>query len=164
MRTGNVELTSNKILERGFLDAVCTAPLYCPAFTNLPLKPSPAYYTLYPRDAQATSASGRSPATNAAASTATKPKKDSLIARYNLQDRVTKEEPVFSEAIGGKAVWEDSAEKREASLRERKAQMILAARQCVSSLISLNFFLTFSAQTAFSTTECFEGGFNILIY
>ena len=33
--------------------------------------------------------------------------------------------------IGGKAVWEDSAEKREESLRERKAQMILAARQCV---------------------------------
>jgi len=111
MRTGNIELTSNKILERGFLDA-----------------PSPAYYTLYPRDAQATSASGRPPATNAT-STATKLKKDSLITRYNLQDRVTKEEPVISESIGGKAVWEESAEKREASLRERKAQMILAARQ-----------------------------------
>ena len=35
------------------------------------------------------------------------------------------------EEAGRKAVWEDSAEKREASLRERKAQMILAARQCV---------------------------------
>jgi hypothetical protein len=32
---------------------------------------------------------------------------------------------------GGKAVWEDNPEKREASLRERKAQMILAARQFV---------------------------------
>lgn len=30
---------------------------------------------------------------------------------------------------GGKAKWEDSAEKREASLRERKAQMVLAARK-----------------------------------
>jgi coupling of ubiquitin conjugation to ER degradation protein 1 len=28
-------------------------------------------------------------------------------------------------------VWEETAEKREASLRERKAQMILAARQYV---------------------------------
>jgi coupling of ubiquitin conjugation to ER degradation protein 1 len=36
------------------------------------------------------------------------------------------------EQIGGKAVWEDSSEKREASLKERKAQMILAARQYVT--------------------------------
>lgn len=35
------------------------------------------------------------------------------------------------EKVGGKAAWEDSPEKREASLKERKAQMILAARQCV---------------------------------
>ena len=35
------------------------------------------------------------------------------------------------EEAGGKAVWEDTAEKREASLRERKARMILAARECV---------------------------------
>jgi len=34
----------------------------------------------------------------------------------------------FADA-GGKAKWEDTAEKREASLRERKAQMVLAARQ-----------------------------------
>lgn len=52
--------------------------------------------------------------------------KDSLITRYSLQDRVS--QPVVAE-VGGKAVWEDSASKREASLRERKAQMILAARQ-----------------------------------
>jgi uncharacterized protein YqhQ len=32
-------------------------------------------------------------------------------------------------------VWEDSSEKREASLKERKAQMILAARQCVSFIL-----------------------------
>jgi len=31
--------------------------------------------------------------------------------------------------VGGKTVWEDSAEKREANLRERKAKMVLAARQ-----------------------------------
>jgi hypothetical protein len=40
-------------------------------------------------------------------------------------------EDIKEEQLGGKAVWEDSAEKREASLRERKAQMILAARQYV---------------------------------
>ena len=40
-------------------------------------------------------------------------------------------EPVVEERVGGKAVWEESSEKREASLRERKAQMILAARQYV---------------------------------
>lgn len=33
------------------------------------------------------------------------------------------------EDVGGKAVWEDTAEKREASLKERKAKMILAARE-----------------------------------
>ena len=40
-------------------------------------------------------------------------------------------ETVEEEKVGGKAAWEDSPEKREASLKERKAQMILAARQCV---------------------------------
>lgn len=47
-------------------------------------------------------------------------------------------EDIKEELLGGKAVWEDSAEKREASLRERKAQMVLAARQYVF------FFLFFS--------------------
>ena len=40
-----------------------------------------------------------------------------------------KAEEIKEEELGGKAKWEDSPEKREASLRERKAQMILAARQ-----------------------------------
>jgi hypothetical protein len=39
--------------------------------------------------------------------------------------------PVSEDAAGGKAKWEDSAAKREASLKERKAQMVLAARQYV---------------------------------
>ena len=33
-------------------------------------------------------------------------------------------------------MWEDTAEKREASLRERKARMILAARECVRVFFS----------------------------
>ncbi|KAH7926611.1 hypothetical protein BV22DRAFT_1062680 [Leucogyrophana mollusca] len=108
LRTGNVELTSNKILERGFLDA-----------------PPPAYYTLYPRqETQAPAAASRAPTAAQIAA------KESLIARYELQERAQSE--IASDDTsngGGKAKWEDTPEKREASLRERKAQMILAARQ-----------------------------------
>ncbi|KAJ7750476.1 hypothetical protein DFH07DRAFT_827935 [Mycena maculata] len=112
LRTGSVELSSNKILERGFLDP-----------------PPPAYFTLYPREANAEQAA-RPAQAGAATSTAVKAPKKSLIDRYNLQDRVVQPGPLISEEeVGGKAVWEDSSEKREASLKERKAQMILAARQ-----------------------------------
>ena len=56
------------------------------------------------------------------------------------------DEDIREEELGGKAVWEDSAEKREASLKERKAKMILAARQYVSSspAPSLFFFSSLS--------------------
>lgn len=70
----------------------------------------------------------------ATTATAQKKKAESLIARYHLEERAKTVEEIKEEQLGGKAVWEDSAEKREASLRERKAQMILAARQCVLSL------------------------------
>ncbi|KIM76929.1 hypothetical protein PILCRDRAFT_98674 [Piloderma croceum F 1598] len=115
LRTGNVELTSNKILEKGFLEA-----------------PPPAYFNLYPRTPQGPNAA--LPAGGATATTtATKKSQQSLISRYHLQDRVASlsasEAPIAEEHIGGKAIWEDSPEKREASLKERKAQMILAARQ-----------------------------------
>ncbi|KAF5309041.1 hypothetical protein D9619_013554 [Psilocybe cf. subviscida] len=109
LKTGNVEQTSNKILEKGFLDA-----------------PPPAYHTLYPR-----TPAGTHPAAGATGtSSATQLKKaDSLISKFQLEERVKKEEEIKEEELGGKAKWEDSPEKREASLRERKAQMILAARQ-----------------------------------
>jgi len=51
-----------------------------------------------------------------------------LISRYHLESRV-QDVSVVSEEVGGRATWEDTAEKREASLHERKAKMILAARQ-----------------------------------
>ncbi|KAG5636485.1 hypothetical protein H0H81_007851 [Sphagnurus paluster] len=124
LRTGSVEQTSNKILERGFLDAD---------------QPPPAYYTLFPHDATGTP-TGRRPGSNAAGrgnGTEKKKPAESLIERYKLQERLASAEPVPEEQIGGKAVWEDSAEKREASLRERKAQMILAARQSVSSITNI---------------------------
>ena len=93
--------------------------------TELNWQPPPAYFTIYPRmpagQAQAT-ATG----TNV---TSSKPKSaQSLISRYNLEGRTVSDDG--SNILGGgKAVWEDSSEKREASLRERKAQMILAARE-----------------------------------
>ncbi|KAH7890405.1 hypothetical protein F5I97DRAFT_23665 [Phlebopus sp. FC_14] len=112
LRTGSVELTSNKILERGYLEA-----------------PPPAYFTLYPRVNAATAPRTARTASSSSSTTAYQP---SLISRYNLQDRLST--PTSEEAggiidAGGKATWEDTKEKREASLRERKAQMILAARQ-----------------------------------
>jgi hypothetical protein len=63
----------------------------------------------------------------------TTPTKDTLISRFGLESRLSSADtlPRSEQDAGGRAVWEDTAEKREASLRERKAQMILAARQCV---------------------------------
>lgn len=93
-------------------------------------QPPPAYFTLYPRETNAEPAARH--AHGGSTSTAVKPK-HSLIDRYNLQARVAQPGPlIVEEQIGGKAVWEDSSEKREASLKERKAQMILAARQYVT--------------------------------
>ncbi|KAJ7220506.1 hypothetical protein GGX14DRAFT_674908 [Mycena pura] len=112
LRTGSVELSSNKILERGFLDP-----------------PPPAYYTLYPRNANPEAAARPGQAGGATSSAVGKAPNQSLIDRYNLHDRVAQSESILEQDIGGKAVWEDSSEKRETSLKERKAQMILAARQ-----------------------------------
>ncbi|KAH9944670.1 hypothetical protein B0H21DRAFT_453828 [Amylocystis lapponica] len=113
LRTGSVQQTSNTILERGFL----------------PAPPQP-YYTLYPRAADR--APPARPAAPAAGPSTKAKSADSLIARYHLQDRVATASSsalASPEEAGGRAVWEDSAEKREASLRERKANMILAARE-----------------------------------
>jgi coupling of ubiquitin conjugation to ER degradation protein 1 len=57
--------------------------------------------------------------------------KPNLIQRLGLEDRVAETVDSDAEKAGGRATWEDTPEKREASLRERKAQMVLAARQCV---------------------------------
>ncbi|KAI0916587.1 hypothetical protein AcW1_010142 [Taiwanofungus camphoratus] len=118
LRTGSVQLTTNTILERGFLPA-----------------PPPTYYTLYPRaidPERPTNTSNRPTDSTNTAPLQAKSKTESLITRYRLEDRVAVSSGVSAttpEEAGGKAVWEDSAEKREASLRERKARMILAARE-----------------------------------
>ncbi|KAH0828633.1 hypothetical protein J3R83DRAFT_2977 [Lanmaoa asiatica] len=120
LRTGNVELTSNKILERGFLEP-----------------PPPAYFTLYPRPDAGTDAQRRQTTARLNApfssSTTTTARQPSLIERYHLEQKLAGA-PNSPDAVplidaGGKAKWEDTPEKREASLRERKAQMVLAARQ-----------------------------------
>lgn len=61
----------------------------------------------------------------------------SLIERYQLHERTVAAPSAEIVDAGGKAKWEDTAEKREASLRERKAQMILAARQYVTIFSSV---------------------------
>ncbi|KAH9061208.1 hypothetical protein EDB87DRAFT_1612587 [Lactarius vividus] len=116
LRTGSVELTTNKILERGFLDA-----------------PPESYFTLYPHpanaDATARPASALTTARAAALTTTQAQLKESLISRFSLESRLPSADVPPPSEEDGRAVWEDTAEKREASLRERKAQMILAARQ-----------------------------------
>ncbi|QRW07440.1 CUE domain protein [Ceratobasidium sp. AG-Ba] len=112
LRSGSVEVTSNKILERGYLD-----------------RPPPAYFTLYPATsaADATTTDTPAPTPTPSDSTSTSSSKPNLISRYGLEARATTE--TGSGEYNDKAAWEDSAAKREASLKERKAQMILAARQ-----------------------------------
>ena len=132
LRTGSVELTTNKILERGFLDAV-RAPLssHVLSFPLIALQPPEAYFTLYPRPSSANL--GLPPASTPAAATMQIRPKETLISRFGLENRLSAGDiaPSPEQDAGGRAVWEDSAEKREASLRERKARMILAARQYV---------------------------------
>jgi hypothetical protein len=88
---------------------------------------------LYPRNPNAPPTA----ANRATAATAKKPPNESLISKFQLQDRISESTDLTSEhEFGGKAQWEESAEKREASLRERKAKMILAARQYVLGYVS----------------------------
>ncbi|KAH9991946.1 hypothetical protein BJV74DRAFT_771863 [Russula compacta] len=121
LRTGSVELTTNKILERGFLDA-----------------PPETYFTLYPRPSSTNivpPTAGASTAARTATTAMQAQPKETLISRFGLESRLSTVDvvPSSEQDVGGRAVWEDTAEKREVSLRERKAQMILAARQCVQS-------------------------------
>jgi len=119
LRTGSAELTTNKILEKGFLDA-----------------PPAPYYRLYPRASQP----APQPRQNNATASGSKPKppQPTLINRFHLEKRIESPEPEDVEILtnstvgnGGstKGVWQDSAEKREQNLKERKERMILAARK-----------------------------------
>jgi len=115
LRTGSVETTSNKLLERGFLEA-----------------PPRGYYELYPPQTgtDAVPAAGQNAGQPAAASSSSTDK-NNLIARFHLEERLKSASEVPSTTLdpGGKAAWEATPERREASLRERKAMMVLAARK-----------------------------------
>ncbi|KZV96374.1 hypothetical protein EXIGLDRAFT_643137 [Exidia glandulosa HHB12029] len=107
LKTGSAEVTSNKILERGVLDA-----------------PPAAYFRAFPLATQQ-AAQGQP---TAVSSTPTPAQPRDLISRFQLEQRVAQPEPAAG-ATAVRASWDASAEKREASLRERKAQMILEARK-----------------------------------
>ncbi|ELU37547.1 hypothetical protein AG1IA_08411 [Rhizoctonia solani AG-1 IA] len=86
--------------------------------------PPPAYFTLYPPTPAADVTTTDTPSPTSTNDTSVK--NTSLLSRYGLEARANEGSATeFSD----KAAWEDSASKREASLKERKAQMILAARQ-----------------------------------
>ncbi|KAF9787986.1 hypothetical protein BJ322DRAFT_1106017 [Thelephora terrestris] len=113
LRTGSVQVTSNTIIEKGFLDA-----------------PPAAYYTLYPQ--QQRQQQQPLPVPQPATRNEPPPAKkgtESLIKRFHLESRVKEDTPTEPENAGGKATWEATTEAREKSLQERKAQMILAARR-----------------------------------
>jgi len=107
LRTGSVQVTCNNIIEKGFLPA-----------------PPQAYFTLYPTQAPTSPAVVPRSTPTSAAQTSKAP---SLIQRYNLEKAVESGESVSD--VPSTTSWETTAEKREAKLRDRKAQMILAARQ-----------------------------------
>jgi len=115
LRTGSVQVTSNLILEKGFLDA-----------------PPTAYFNLYPQQQQQQPQPiVQPPLSSNASSTSVKKADESLITRFKLESRIGEsgDGTVNLEQAAGKATWEYSAEERERSLQERKAQMILAARK-----------------------------------
>lgn len=110
-------------------------------------QPPPAYYTVYPRAVEAQQpanpqANRNANTNNTASSSKTR---ENLITKFNLQTRVASPPPTVSSPSEGTSTaleninaaqhkWEDTPEKREASLRERKARMVLAAREYVNSL------------------------------
>lgn len=93
-------------------------------------QPPNSYFTLYPRTPAGTATGTPAGGSSTALKNASTP---SLIARYSLEDRLGTTEAIAEGEVGGKANWESTPEAREASLKERKAKMILAARQCVSA-------------------------------
>jgi len=108
LRTGNVERTVNTVIEKGFL---------------------PAPPATYIRPASSVPAVAR-PA-GGARSAQSAPKPTTLISRFHLEDRVQADDPSIDTqpSNSNKAAWAATPEQRQASLAERKAQMILAARK-----------------------------------
>ena len=107
--------------------------LFAQRYAKYQIQPPAAYYRVFPRaDNTQTNPQPAGTSGSHAASLKSKPS-PSLISRFSLENRLENDEsvPDEPEKAAGKGTWEDSKEKREASLRERKAQMILAARKSV---------------------------------
>jgi len=95
-------------------------------------QPPPAFYQLYPQPDQPApgSQAGTPPASKSVAPSSADP--SNLLQRFNLEKEVASSTAPLRADVTSKAVWLDSPEKRETNLRERKTQMILAARQYVT--------------------------------
>lgn len=153
LRTGSVDVTVNKLLERGYLDAVRFTINFLCGNCSLCNQPSAGYRQAFPAPQQDTPA----PNSTTNSSQSSKPgikTTPTLIERYGLQNAVQSQAPPVVEWDGkgpipsaakgkGREVpleplagtvmppskWEDSAERRQANLQNRKQAMILAARQ-----------------------------------
>lgn len=154
LRTGSVDVTVNKLLERGYLEAVSLINSLLDGICLLSIQPSAGYRQAFPAPQQDTPA----PNTNTDSSQVSKPAvktTPTLIERFGLQKVVQSQVPppviewdgkgpipsaakgkgreVPLEPVAGAAVspstWEDTAEKRQANLQSRKRAMVLAARQ-----------------------------------
>jgi len=116
LRTGNVQVTCNTLIEKGSLPP-----------------PPPAFFQLYPQpDLPAPTTGSQIPSSigsSTAVSTSSVP--TNLIQRFNLEKEISSNSTVIDgvESDNGKAAWLDTAQKRQESLQQRKAQMVLAARQ-----------------------------------
>ncbi|PVF93308.1 hypothetical protein CPB86DRAFT_809029 [Serendipita vermifera] len=131
LRTGSVEATVHRLMERGYLDA-----------------PPPAYRRAFP---QTDSDNAPVSASTNPANKPTPAKVPTLIQRFRLETKIASDAPTSDEPEGwngtgpipyaakgkgrategptGPTVWEATAEKRQESLQKRKEAMILAARR-----------------------------------
>ncbi|KAF8315024.1 hypothetical protein DL93DRAFT_2057756 [Clavulina sp. PMI_390] len=115
LRTGNAQVTSNTLIEKG----------------SLP-QPPPAFFQLYPQPDQPAPES--SPASGTAAPALSSSKKGTnLIQRFGLEKEVAAQDANLLDA-SGKPVWLGAFENSPLSLQERKAHMILTSRQCVLTI------------------------------
>lgn len=97
------------------------------------MQPPPAYYRAYPQPEQPAGAAAPANANAQPAPAAASKPKETLIQRFQLENRVVDGSSGATTTATETSLnkWEEVPEKREASLRERKARMVLAAREYV---------------------------------
>lgn len=90
LRTGSVEITVNRLLERGYLDAVSFCQLYILLLT-LFFKPPPAYTRAFP-PSPSISTTTTQPSSTSQPKAESKPK--SLIERFHLESQAAAQKPI----------------------------------------------------------------------